>query len=78
MGEGEVTHEDDPGFNALAIATATNLDWEYLLQRGRHSPRRVLSLLVYADSCDVPIPADVLAAMWDEAYPRTAGERRAS
>ncbi|MBA2405581.1 MAG: nucleotidyltransferase, partial [Bdellovibrionales bacterium] len=42
--------EDNPHHwhDALAVLTQGNLNWDYLLKRARHSPRRVLSLLIYA------------------------------
>jgi predicted nucleotidyltransferase len=42
--------------DALAIVAAVDLDWEYLLARSRRAPRRMLSLLCYAASIDLPVP----------------------
>jgi hypothetical protein len=46
----------DHWFNALAILARQQLDWDYLLWRSRTGARRMLSLLVYAQSTDVPVP----------------------
>jgi hypothetical protein len=42
--------------DAIAILASCDLDWEYLLRRARSGPRRVLSLLLYAQSSDVAVP----------------------
>jgi hypothetical protein len=42
-------------YDALGILAAIDLDWEYLLLRARKSPNRVLSLLHYATSIDIPV-----------------------
>ena len=43
--------------DALAVLRRPDLDWEYLVQRARrHDPLRVLSLLLYAESNDTPVP----------------------
>ena len=46
--------------DALAILGSADLDWEYLLARSRRAPRRMLSLLCYATSVDLPVPAGAL------------------
>jgi predicted nucleotidyltransferase len=47
----------DHWFNALGIlAKQQNLDWDYLLRRSRMGARRMLSLLIYAQSTDVSVP----------------------
>lgn len=50
--------------DALGIIARNELDWEYVLRRARHGPRRVLSLLVYAQSVDLTVPNDVIAALY--------------
>ncbi|MGH7286655.1 MAG: nucleotidyltransferase [Myxococcota bacterium] len=42
--------------DALGILAHAELDWDYLLERANHSPRRVLSLLLYALSEDLWVP----------------------
>lgn len=50
--------------DALGIVAADELDWEYLLRRARHGARRVLSLLLYAQSNDLLVPASVLRQLF--------------
>jgi hypothetical protein len=47
-------------WDALAIIAKGELDWDYLLTRARHGPRRVLSLLLYAQSTDLAVPDHVI------------------
>jgi predicted nucleotidyltransferase len=47
-------------FDAIGLLTRNPIDWEYLLRRARRGPRRVLSLLSYAASLDLPVPLDVI------------------
>ncbi|MGH9132496.1 MAG: nucleotidyl transferase AbiEii/AbiGii toxin family protein, partial [Ilumatobacteraceae bacterium] len=54
--------EDTPRhwYDALGVvanaAAADEIDWDYLLFRARQGPRRVLSLLLYAQSCEQRVP----------------------
>jgi len=50
--------------DAIGILTHAHLDWEYLLKRARRAPRRILSLLLYAQSNDIWVPNAVI----DELY----------
>jgi predicted nucleotidyltransferase len=50
--------------DALAVLTQGNLDWEYLLKRAKHAPRRVLALLLYAQSNDIAVPNDVVQKLY--------------
>lgn len=47
-------------FDALSVLTDVDLDWPYLVWRARHSPRRVLSLLLYAQAEDITVPNDAV------------------
>jgi predicted nucleotidyltransferase len=58
----------DHWYNAVGIVTRSDLDWDYLVRRARHATRRVLSLLTFCDSTDVPIPTWVIAALFEAAY----------
>lgn len=62
--------EDNPHHwhDALAVLTQGNLDWDYLLKRARHSPRRVLSLLIYAQSNDIAIPNDLIQKLFKSVF----------
>jgi hypothetical protein len=42
--------------DALALLAVADLDWEYLVRRARMGVRRVLSLLLYAQSNDLVVP----------------------
>lgn len=50
--------------DALGIVAGDELDWDYLLRRARHGARRVLSLLLYAQSNDLLVPANVLRQLF--------------
>ena len=58
--------EDTPRYwyDALGIIAHADLDWEYLVRRARqHGVRRILSLLVYAQSNDLVVPAAPIAEL---------------
>ncbi len=46
--------------DALALIRSAQLDWDYLLSRALCAPRRMLSLLWYATSVDLAVPAGVM------------------
>jgi predicted nucleotidyltransferase len=50
--------EQTPSYwhEALGIIARGELDWDYVLYRARHGTRRILSLLLYAQSNDLPVP----------------------
>ncbi len=54
--------------DALGIIIRSDLDWDYLLQRARHASKRVLSLLIYASSNDVPVPAKVIQSLYEATF----------
>jgi predicted nucleotidyltransferase len=47
-------------YDALGIIAVNELDWDYLLERARKSPNRVISLLHYAISIDIPVSMSAL------------------
>jgi predicted nucleotidyltransferase len=60
--------------DALAVLATADLEWDYLLERARLGPNRVLALLHYALSVDVPVPVaavnhlhEQVSATWAEA-----------
>lgn len=55
-------------FDALAILGRADIDWDYLLRRARLGARRVLALLVYAQSSDILVPTWVIRRLYDEVY----------
>lgn len=42
--------------DALAILSHATIDWDYLIKRARRAQRRLLSLLIYAQSNDISVP----------------------
>ena len=54
--------------DALALLALNEIDWEYLLARGRLSPRRLLSLLVYAESVDLVVSEDAIRQLFEMVY----------
>ena len=62
-----VAHEEaTPRYwhDALSIIARTDLDWEYLLKRARLGARRILALLIYAQSTDLVVPEDVVHRLY--------------
>ena len=55
-------------YQAVSIVVGTELDWAYLMSRARLAPRRVLSLLVYADADDIEVPRDAIRALYERVY----------
>ena len=51
------------------VANCDDLDWDYLIHRGRHGARRLLALLVYAQSNDLLVSDDVVRKVFDVVYP---------
>ena len=55
--------------DALGVITASDLDWDYLVARARrHGARRVLSLLLYAQSNDLGVPVKPVRALFDSIF----------
>lgn len=58
-------------WDSLGLIARCDLDWGYLLRRARASgPRRVLSLLLFAESCDLVVPAATIEALFEAVHPR--------
>jgi predicted nucleotidyltransferase len=53
---------------AIRVLLRTPIDWDYLLERARLAPRRILSLLVYAHSEDIDVPARAVRELLDRVY----------
>jgi len=59
-------------YDALGVIGRTPLDWEYVIRRARQAgPRRVLSLLLYAESNDLAVPSDVVEELFAMVHPPT-------
>jgi predicted nucleotidyltransferase len=59
--------EETPQYwhDAVGIVAHGDLDWDYLVERAqRHGPRRVLALLLYAQSDDHVVPASAIDALY--------------
>ena len=54
--------------DALAILSHATLDYNYLLSRARRATRRVLALLIYAQSNDIWIPNDVIQILFQNVF----------
>lgn len=57
-------HNPHHWHDALAVLKQGNLDWDYLLRRAKHAPRRILSLLIYGQSNDIAIPNDLIQKLY--------------
>jgi predicted nucleotidyltransferase len=56
-------------YDALALIARNDLDWDYLVRRASQAgPRRVLSLLIYAESCDLAVPTTAITAIHDTVH----------
>lgn len=70
---------DEPSLHhwhdALGVLARRQLDWGYLLERGRTGARRLLSLLVYAQAEDLVVPDWVVRRLTDAVYPPAPAER---
>ena len=54
--------------DAVALLALNEIDWDYLLERGRMGPRRLLSLLVYAESVDLVVSEDGIRRLFATLY----------
>jgi predicted nucleotidyltransferase len=60
-------HSSRHWYDCLAILVGAELDWDYLLERARHAPSRVASLLLFARSNDIAVPERVVAELVEPA-----------
>jgi predicted nucleotidyltransferase len=66
-----VTHDEQTPrhwHDALGVIADTDLDWEYLARRARRGARRVLALLIYAQSNDLLVTDETIRALFDQVY----------
>jgi predicted nucleotidyltransferase len=60
-------------YDALGIIARHPIDWDYLVERARKAgPRRVLSLLLYAESNDMAVPAEAVERLFTIVHPNPA------
>ena len=60
--------EDTPRYwyDAIAIIAQTELEWDYLVTRARrYGARRILSLLLFADSIDIVVPRAPIERLYE-------------
>jgi hypothetical protein len=72
-----LAHSEDTShywWDALAVVAGVELDWDYLLMRARRGPRRVLSLLLYAQSMDLMVPDTVVRHLGEAILPHESHE----
>jgi predicted nucleotidyltransferase len=50
----------------LGLIRSCELDWDYILKRSRSGPRRMLGLLIYAQSLDLLVPNRVIKALAEQ------------
>jgi predicted nucleotidyltransferase len=50
-------------YDALSVLAQSKVDWDYFLHRARKAPRRMLALLVYAQSIDIWVPNQVVQSL---------------
>jgi predicted nucleotidyltransferase len=64
--------------DALSLIASCEIDWDYLLVRATRGARRILSLLVYAQSNDLVVPHSPIQKLYEQIYVeegRTGGSR---
>lgn len=54
--------------DALAVLSHATVDWPYLLKRARRAPRRLLALLIYAQSNDIWIPNNIIHELFASVF----------
>ena len=54
--------------DAMALLLTDDIDWDYLMERARHGTKRLLSLLIYAQSSDMLVPDHVIEKLYAEVY----------
>lgn len=66
-----VAHDEDtPHYwhDALAVLVSVDVDWEYLVRRSRHGAKRIMSLLIYAQSMDLHVPDEAIDQLYRAVY----------
>jgi hypothetical protein len=68
-------HSPHHWYDALGLVARCDLDWDYLVERARRfGPRRVLSLLLYAESNDLAVPSTAIDALSAVVHPAPGPE----
>jgi predicted nucleotidyltransferase len=66
-------HRQRHWFDALALVETGELDWPYLLRRAEPNPRRVASLLLYAQTDGLEVPDWVVEELLAKAHEQEGG-----
>ena len=67
-------HAPHHWYDALGVIARCDLDWSYLVERSRRfGPRRVLSLLLYAESLDLAVPSAAIDRLFAVVHPTMSG-----
>jgi predicted nucleotidyltransferase len=68
-------HSPHHWYDALGLIARCDMDWDYLVERARRfGPRRVLSLLLYAESNDLAVPPTAIDALSAVVHPAPVRE----
>lgn len=54
--------------DALSVLGQAKLDWDYLLHRSRKAPRRLMALLIYAQSSDIAVPNFLIQRLYETLF----------
>lgn len=54
--------------DALSVLSHSKVDWSYLLHRSRKAARRLLALLIYAQSDDIWVPNDIIRMLFKNVF----------
>jgi predicted nucleotidyltransferase len=60
----------DYWFNALGVIASRELDWNYVIDMASRGPRKLLSLLILAQSEDLSVPDHVIREIFATTYGR--------
>lgn len=60
-------------YDALALIGRRELDWGYVAERSRVGPRRVLALLLFAESIGLAVPPEIVSALYRRTHPSETG-----
>lgn len=68
-----IVDEDMPRHwhDALGVIRWVDINWDYLLSRARYGPRRMLALLLFAQSMDLQVPNAVIHRLYNVLFGAT-------
>src|SRR5262249_10238926 len=62
--------------DALSVLSHSKVDWNYLLHRSRKAARRLLALLIYAQSDDIWVPNNIVRTLFTNIFGEEEARRR--